>query len=175
MACSDFQHQKLRRKLKWPRTYQNTAPLGPHMAQLTLLPQPPATAPLICAVARTRLIIVLSQRLIRLGISSGVIGVQRPISSLFISRPGILLAYPIAFYKQTKKTWGLEKWGGMERVGELKVTTLCCRRDKRLLLLHPCTLLMPFAISISTLRPKWGSGARYVEIIPTAKMFIVKT
>jgi hypothetical protein len=30
-------------------------------------------------------------------------GVQRPISSLFIGHPGILLAYPIAFYKQTKK------------------------------------------------------------------------
>lgn len=81
------------------------------MAQLTLLPQPPATAPLICTVARTRLIIVLSQRLIRLGISNGVIGVQRPISSLFIGRPGILLAYPIAFYKQTKKKAGFGKTG----------------------------------------------------------------
>lgn len=92
LPCPDFQHQELRRKLKWTRTYRSTAPLRPHMAQLTLLPQPPATAPLICTVARTRLIIVLSQRLIRRSINSGVIGVQRPISSLFIGRPGILLA-----------------------------------------------------------------------------------
>jgi hypothetical protein len=75
------------------------SPFGTAYGPTYPFPQPPATAPLICTLSRTRLIIVLSQRLIRLGISSGVIGVQRPISSLFIGRPGILLAYPIAFYK----------------------------------------------------------------------------
>jgi len=37
--CPDFQHQELRRKLK-RRTYRFTAPLGLHMAQLTLFLNP---------------------------------------------------------------------------------------------------------------------------------------
>ena len=38
--CPDFQHQELRRKLKWCCTYWFTAPLGVHMAQLTLFLNP---------------------------------------------------------------------------------------------------------------------------------------
>jgi hypothetical protein len=98
-------------------------------------------------------------------------GVQRPISSLFIGHPGILLAYPIAFYKQTEKNAEFGKGRGMMRVRGIKSYKFGRRAGRKATAAGAAAVIAEegSVISISTLRPAWGAQQDTAKLFPLRK------